>query len=92
MKDNKENLNNELSNEAAETVAGGAGKDWGFFQKRKLRRYVKKLYKEKGLSDEDVEPDLQRAINEFSPAELKEHEMGEGRLTDELKNILDSKW
>ena len=28
MKDNKKNLNNALSNEAAETVAGGAFKDW----------------------------------------------------------------
>ncbi len=39
MKDNKENLNNELSNEAAETVAGGAGKDWSPEQKAAFNNF-----------------------------------------------------
>ncbi len=39
MKDNKEKLSNELSNEAAETVAGGAGKDWSPEQRAVFRNF-----------------------------------------------------
>ena len=62
MKDNKQNLNNELNDDEMESVAGGAEKDWGFFHKRKFKKFAIKL----GYDDEAV----QDLINHYSPKEV----------------------
>ncbi len=55
MKDNNENLNNELSNEAAEAVAGGARSDWSPRQIEVLEMYLDENDKTKSYPDEGVE-------------------------------------
>ncbi len=80
MKDNNQKLNND----AAESVAGGAKKDSGFFQKRKLKSYMKKL----GLTGEELEEKFKSNINDLSPVELRACARRKGILDDELNKIL----
>ena len=84
MKDNEKNLNNALSDEAVESVAGGAEKDWGFFQKRKLKSWMKK----NGLSGDELEKKFRICINEFSPETLKAQARRKGHLDADLDKIL----
>ena len=64
MKDNKENLNNELNDDEMETVAGGAEKDWGWLQKRRFKSFAKKL----GRCDEEI----QYLIDKCTPKQVLE--------------------
>ncbi len=87
MKDNKKlsnELSNELNNDALESIAGGAKKDWGFFQKIKLKSYMKKH----GLTGDELKRKFEDNINNYSPAELKAFAERKGRLDDELNKIL----
>ena len=84
MKDNNENLNNELNDDEMEAVAGGAAKDWGWLQKRRFKSWMKKH----GLEGDELKEKFESNIRDFSPASLKDYARRKGILDDELNKIL----
>ena len=77
-KDNKKNLNNALSDDEMEAVAGGGEKDWENCPIRTFRNSVKEV----GYSDEVLQSIFNNSTHQ-SALESMEYNYNGGRVTDE---------